>query len=301
MRILYVAKHGSGDNDDEGAIAFALEKLGHQVVRVSEESSNLHLVSADFCLFHKGFDVVKIIALRIPKVFWYFDLIKSKDHSLDSRLLPREAWVNEVLPHCLCGFCSDGDYVARVSSFKLLHLMQGCDERAAWDGNRTGELFPFPIVFPGSPRVGTERRNHIEALRRRYPTSFSVVGESTKIRRHGSKLSRILVYAKITIAPIGPTSDRYWSNRIYLVTSLGGFLIHPRCSLLEEHYTEGEEIVCYKSIPESFDKIDYYLTHDEERERIRVAGWKRALASNTYYHRCKYLISQVESRMACTT
>ena len=40
MKIVYVAKHHSGDNDDEGAICYALEALGHEVVRFRENEGD---------------------------------------------------------------------------------------------------------------------------------------------------------------------------------------------------------------------------------------------------------------------
>ncbi|QQS15833.1 MAG: glycosyltransferase [Candidatus Moraniibacteriota bacterium] len=45
---------------------------------------------------------------------------------------------------------------------------------------------------------------------------------------------------------------------------------------LSELYRIDEEVVTYDSISEAIEKIEYYLTHDEERKRIAMAGFKRA-------------------------
>ena len=36
MKVAYVARHQPHGNDDEGAVAFALEQLGHEVLRIEE-------------------------------------------------------------------------------------------------------------------------------------------------------------------------------------------------------------------------------------------------------------------------
>jgi hypothetical protein len=302
MKILYVAKHDSGDNDDEGAIRYALEKLGHEVVCVDEKQEfNFKRVVADFCLFHKWSNMRQICDLRIPCAFWYFDLVTSNERLLNAHLADRPRYLCEVLSYCLCGFCTDGDWVAKDKTGKLIHLMQGCDERKAGMGRQRDDLTMPPIVFTGTCKIPGRRRKHVHELQNRYQDKFLVIGGggagSYTGRVHGEKLSRIFANTKVVVAPISPASDKYWSNRVYLTTSLGGFLVHPRCEMLVDHYIEGEEIVYYDGVLDSFEKIDYYLEHDKERERIRLNGHRRALRSNTYYHRCQRLIEHIKERL----
>jgi hypothetical protein len=71
-------------------------------------------------------------------------------------------------------------------------------------------------------------------------------------------------------------------GRVAEITMCGGFLLtgyHPE---LHEMFEIGKEIVCYTGLEDMLDKIDYYLKHDEEREAIADAGYKRAQRDHTY-------------------
>ena len=142
MKILYVAKHDCGDNQDEQAIAYALAQLGHDVVKIHEKprhrTHNLLTERGDFLLFHKCEDMT-ILKNPTPKAFWYFDLVDSEDPTLKPRATSRVQWMRQFMPHCLVGFCTDGDWVEKCKQTypnKLYHLMQGADERMVGFGDR---------------------------------------------------------------------------------------------------------------------------------------------------------------------
>ena len=96
MKIVYIAKHDSGHNDDEGAIAHAFRSLGHEVICVPEDQGRraaLH-TGVDLWLAHKwndqsGINRINTIKNRSGGVlaFWYFDLVlfDPQDTSLNSR------------------------------------------------------------------------------------------------------------------------------------------------------------------------------------------------------------------------
>ena len=44
---------------------------------------------------------------------------------------------------------------------------------------------------------------------------------------------------------------------------------------LEQFFSVGEEVVSYGDADELIDKVQYYLAHDEERERIALNGFRR--------------------------
>lgn len=69
-------------------------------------------------------------------------------------------------------------------------------------------------------------------------------------------------------------------------------MIHPYCADLAKEYEDGKEIVFYTSMEDLKEKIDYYLSHPEERERIRAAGYNKTRKEYTYTQRIKELCSQ---------
>lgn len=62
------------------------------------------------------------------------------------------------------------------------------------------------------------------------------------------------------------------------------------------HYEVGKEIVCYRSFEELVDLARYYLEHEEERERIRLAGRERARRDHTWERRYETLFEELRRR-----
>lgn len=62
---------------------------------------------------------------------------------------------------------------------------------------------------------------------------------------------------------------------------------------ISEFYEPGKEIITYQSVEELVDKTKYYLTHPEEAERVREAGYRRALRDHTWVERFKQLFTAV--------
>jgi hypothetical protein len=328
VKILFVAKHNSGDNDDEGAVTYALRQLGHEVTTVhelrrhrsTEEEAMLRQSSSfDFCLFFKWDTQSEIEAVRCPKAFWYFDMVRSveDDPTLKARSDYRVEWMNRVIPQCLVGFCTDGDWVSHVNSMAiisdplknmnkvthlkhgaLIHLMQGADERYVGLGEPNPKHAWPDIVFTGMVNHGQKRAAHVAHLRSRYGDRFAVLGDGgPRHRLHGRVLADLFASVKVVVAPDGPNTDRYWSNRVYLTTGLGGLLIHPMCEGLFKHYSMNE-LMYYENAEHLDQVIDMMLTlSDEQRLEIRKAGLKAAIERNLYRHRCAQLIKEVEARL----
>jgi len=73
----------------------------------------------------------------------------------------------------------------------------------------------------------------------------------------------------------------------------GAFYMVEYMEELEEHFEIGREIVCFKNKEDLTDKIKYYLANDNAREKIRQAGYKRALADHTCQERFRKLFLKI--------
>lgn len=51
-------------------------------------------------------------------------------------------------------------------------------------------------------------------------------------------------------------------------------------------FTEGEDIVFYDDAEDAIEKIRYYASHDEERERIAKNGYEKVMKEHTQIQRC---------------
>lgn len=73
--------------------------------------------------------------------------------------------------------------------------------------------------------------------------------------------------------------------RDFEVPMSGGFYMTEWWYELEDFLEPGKEIVCYRSKEDLVDKVKYYLAHDSEREKIRMAGYRRAVSDHTWQNR----------------
>ena len=65
----------------------------------------------------------------------------------------------------------------------------------------------------------------------------------------------------------------------------GAFYMVEYIQELEDFFDLSREIVCYHDVDDLVDKIRFYLAHDSARERIRLAGRRRALRDHTWQRR----------------
>lgn len=297
MKILYVAKHDSGGNDDEGAISHALEVLGHTVISVREQEVgrvDLHSIKADLLLCHGWHDLTTMRSVQhMPKAFWYFDRVNDPDPSLINRNKHRMTWVNEITHVADIGFCTDGDWVTNDTSGKLHWLTQGADERVVGRGTPLSEQQP-PILITASVLNGGDRRHRFIAdFKERWGSSVRVVERGV----HGRAMANLIASAKVVVAPQHPSSDRYWSNRVYQALGFGAFMLHPRCEGMSEFYTTTG---WYYDDDQHLDALigKDILSHNQR--------WLRSLADvlheetllfNLYRHRVERLLAIVKEKL----
>lgn len=297
MRILYIARHGQANsNDDEGAISYALEQLGHEVIKCQESNADLVLgtgyrVSFDLCLFHKWGDTVAIQQAKksMPCVFWYFDLVDwPLDATLSSRCEHRKRWMAEVTPLVDLGFLSDGDWQSRDTTGKLHVLRQGADERVVGFGTKQGSAYDCDVLFVGGVKgCGVQRESFVKELRARYGKRFLHVEKGV----YGRSLANLVASAKVVVCPDSPVTDRYWSNRVYMMAGFGACLFHPR---VEEFVAKG--MVLYDSRDHLYGLLDAHLEEPQYLGgyRTEILEWAN---KNLYRHRCEELVLVVKEKL----
>lgn len=75
----------------------------------------------------------------------------------------------------------------------------------------------------------------------------------------------------------------------------GGFVISNYQEEILEYFVPGEDIVIYDSIPDLLNKIEYYLSHDDERKAIAQNGYNKVKQLHTYDNRMKDLFEFMET------
>ncbi len=158
----------------------------------------------------------------------------------------------------------------RSSPFSRLKKLSTVDgwrslARKVQRGHRVTELAEQPIMLPlgicGPPLTDEE-------MVRMYSRSKISLGFSSCGETHRTSERILQVRLRDFEAPM--------SGALYMVEYM---------QELEEFFEIGKEVVCYYDPTDLADKVKYYLGHDTERERIRQAGYKRALRDHTWQKR----------------
>ena len=81
--------------------------------------------------------------------------------------------------------------------------------------------------------------------------------------------------------------------RAFDIMGAGGFLLSNFQADFLDLFVAGEDFVYYESKEDLLQKIDYYLTHEEERAAIARNGHDKVSAAHTYRHRVKEMLERV--------
>ena len=295
----------------EPEIAWALEKLGHEVVRIPEKDDQLPIIRRqllsrnkfDFLLFAKfrvgpKQDVRELIKelrfFKIPSVCWLFDLYWGYRRETEIKMDPLPAFSADIV------FTTDGGHETMWKRYKINHflLRQGIDERV-----QMGKLM-YPtkaeIGFIGSRLTWAGwpyRGQLIDFLKHAYGDRFEHFGDTGQPEIRHEKLNDLLATLKVTVCDT-VYSPYYWSNRIYETTGRGGFAVHYRVEGLSEEFEEFKHFIPYKlgNFKDLKNKIDFYLENDEEREKIRRAGLEHCHKNHTYTKRVEELLKTLKEQ-----
>jgi spore maturation protein CgeB len=82
-------------------------------------------------------------------------------------------------------------------------------------------------------------------------------------------------------------------GRNFEISASGGFLLTQHADKIEKYFVPGKEIEVFASTKELSDKIRYYLSHDLEREKIRLAGYERTLREHTLEKRLNDIFKKI--------
>lgn len=72
-----------------------------------------------------------------------------------------------------------------------------------------------------------------------------------------------------------------------------GFLISNYQSELAENFIPGEDFIYFESDEDLQNKIEYFLSHEQEREEIAYNGWKKIQSAFSYEQKLQTIFSQL--------
>lgn len=130
------------------------------------------------------------------------------------------------------------------------------------------------IIFLGE-RESSWRQGRLDSLVDAFPKMFArgrgwpkgYLPENERIKAY--QQSKVGINLHNSVGPV--------NLRTYMLPANGVMQICDNKHMLGYLFKLGEEVIGYNSINEAVELIRYYLEHEEERKRISLNGWKRAL------------------------
>ena len=104
--------------------------------------------------------------------------------------------------------------------------------------------------------------------------------------------------AKIVIGCDGwPHRSKSNSSRMYRTMDSGSFYLNTDTKGTNEIFTPGVHYDVYKDEDDLIEKIIYYLTHEEERAKIALAGQKEVQEKHQFENRLKQIIEDTNENL----
>ena len=101
---------------------------------------------------------------------------------------------------------------------------------------------------------------------------------------HASKIN-----LNMTMRPI----ETGLSLRVWDILGCGGFLLTNYQAEIPEYFEIGRELETYESMEELEQKVQYYLTHEDERIEIAINGYEKTARFHTYELRLAEMIRKI--------
>lgn len=316
MKIAYVGNF-SLDFTTETHLAKTLEKLGHEVVRIQETPTRTNdfwtneVFGCDMFLFTRTWgrmvtlgDLATIKQHGIPSVSYHLDLYVGlqRVEAIDQDPFWRTDYV----------FTADGDPESQkffegkgINHHWLMPAVYE-DECTMLKPNDDQALQGDVIFVGGGAEYGhpewSYRHDLVKFLGETYGNRYRKYGHPQRLVR-GNDLNQLYANSKIAIGDsvnIGWNHQNYVSDRLFESIGRGAFTIFPYIKGVSELFPDSLKDIWYHygDFEGLKTRIDYYLTHDEERERIRGAGFEFVKTHHTYTQRLQELLTIVMGEAA---
>lgn len=187
--------------------------------------------------------------------------------------------------------------VVRMANLELGPKYERCPQ------NMAAALF-------GRQVTAEERLELLEAISARFPLALytdSNTAALSNVESRGyadyiTQMPLVFHESKINLNITLRTIESGIPLRALDVMASGGFLLSNYQPELEEWFVDGEELVLFHNKEDCLEKIDYYLTREEERRRIAEKGQKKVKELFLLRRQCSKIMKTagcMEERVEC--
>ncbi|MBQ7148510.1 MAG: glycosyltransferase [Pseudobutyrivibrio sp.] len=109
------------------------------------------------------------------------------------------------------------------------------------------------------------------------------------------EMPKVFAGSKINLNMTIPNIKSGIPLRIYDILGAGGFCITNFQAELPMFFENEKHLVWYYNERDLYEKVDYYLNHDEERQRIAQAGYEFVKENCSYENRIREMLEIIET------
>jgi len=240
-----------------------------------------------------SYELLLKVKKRIPLVMYYDDCIKGSSRRFEEVI--KQGQQADIM------YLTNRGEIPRYRErgVNARFITGGCDPTAHRMDEGVDPFYQSEVAFIGRPNT-PERVECMQVLAKKFDLKlwgsdwekYGLKADATDV--YASEYRKICAGSKIILGwNIDPTIDLYFSNRTWYTLGCGGFLLTAYTPCLEELFGRGKELDWFESVDECCEKIEYYLRHDEERQKIARAGYQLAHREYSYDKMVERIIEDV--------
>ena len=107
------------------------------------------------------------------------------------------------------------------------------------------------------------------------------------------ELPILIANSLINLCFMNKSNNDQVTDRPFIVTAAGGFLLSERTEELSNYYKEGVEAEFFSSKDEMNEKIDYYLSNDYLRKKIALKGQEKCLGNYSITNTVRSILDNI--------
>lgn len=161
----------------------------------------------------------------------------------------------------------------------------------------------FSVTTLGFKIAQKQRRSILIELSKHHDVSLytnSNTNDLIRVNYRGSvdyweEMPKVFAGSKINLNMTIPNIKSGIPLRIYDILGAGGFCISNFQAELPMFFENEKHLVWYYNERDLYEKVDYYLNHDEERQRIAQAGYEFVKENCSYENRIREMLEIIET------
>jgi len=159
--------------------------------------------------------------------------------------------------------------------------------------------FKSDISFFGSWEK--DRCEYINSIDEKY--NLGIWGQSwsgkisSKLNRNewlrSTDLPILVNSSQINLCFFNKSNNDLLTDRPFIITAAGGFLLSERTEVIKKYFIEGKEAEFFSSKEEMNDKINFYMNNNNLRSKIASAGKKKCFSNYTITNSLRNILNSI--------